>query len=136
VAKVPDAEYRKDRGAFFKSLHGTLDHLLVTDRMWMRRFTSAGELPPSLDAILYDDFETLRGARHSEDIKIVRYVHRLSKRTSPARCAIAPLCARRRSSSRSRQRSITSSITRRITAARRTHCCLRCSAMTRRRALI
>lgn len=78
AAKVPDAEYRKNRGAFFKSLHGTLNHLLVADRIWMRRFTGVGELPPSLDAILHDDFETLRGARHSEDNKILRYVDRLS----------------------------------------------------------
>ena len=37
-----DADYRADRGAFFKSLHGTLNHLLVGDRIWMRRFTGDG----------------------------------------------------------------------------------------------
>jgi uncharacterized damage-inducible protein DinB len=79
AAKVSDADYRADRGAFFKSLHGTLNHLLVGDRIWMRRFTGAGELPPSLDAILYEDFEALRAARVSEDVKIVRYVDRLSE---------------------------------------------------------
>jgi len=52
AAQVPDADYRADRGAFFKSLHGTLNHLLVGDRIWMRRFTGAGEQPPSLDTIL------------------------------------------------------------------------------------
>jgi len=78
AAKVSDAEYRADRGAFFKSLHGTLNHLLVGDRIWMRRFTGAGEKPPSLDAILYEDFEALRAARVSEDVKILRYVDRLS----------------------------------------------------------
>ena len=36
---VPDADYRADCGAFFNSLHGTLNHLLVGDRIWMRRFT-------------------------------------------------------------------------------------------------
>jgi uncharacterized damage-inducible protein DinB len=78
AAKMLDADYRADRGAFFKSLHGTLNHLLVGDRIWMRRFTGAGELPPSLDAILYDDFHALRAARVSEDVKIVRYIDRLS----------------------------------------------------------
>jgi uncharacterized damage-inducible protein DinB len=78
AAKVPDADYRADRGAFFKSLHGTLNHLLVGDRIWMRRFTGAGEMPPSLDAILYEDFAALRAARVSEDVKIVRYIDRLS----------------------------------------------------------
>ena len=79
AAKVSEADYRADRGAFFKSLHGTLNHLLVGDRIWMRRFTGAGELPPSLDAILYEDFEALRAARVSEDTKIARYVDRLSE---------------------------------------------------------
>lgn len=78
VAAVSDADYRADRGAFFKSVHGTLNHLLVGDRIWMRRFTGVGEMPPSLDAILYDDFEALRAARRSEDTLISRYVARLS----------------------------------------------------------
>jgi uncharacterized damage-inducible protein DinB len=30
-------QYRADRGAFFKSVHGTLNHLLATDRIWMQR---------------------------------------------------------------------------------------------------
>ena len=78
AATVPDAEYRRDRGAFFKSLHGTLNHLLVGDRIWMRRFTGVGAKPPSLDAILYDDFEALREARRKEDTLISRYIDRLS----------------------------------------------------------
>ena len=79
AATVSDADYRADRGAFFKSLHATLNHLLVGDRMWMRRFTGAGQQPPSLDAILYDDFESLRAARRKEDTLISRYVDRLSE---------------------------------------------------------
>jgi uncharacterized damage-inducible protein DinB len=78
AATVSDADYRADRGAFFKSLHGTLNHLLVGDRIWMRRFTGAGEVPPSLDAILYDDFEALRAARRKEDTLISRYIARLN----------------------------------------------------------
>lgn len=79
ASQVSDADYRADRGAFFKSLHGTLNHLLVGDRIWMRRFTGAGDQPPSLDAILYDDFPGLRAARQSEDVKIVRYIDRLTE---------------------------------------------------------
>jgi len=74
ASKVPDADYRADRGAFFKSLHGTLNHLLVGDRIWMKRFTGAGEQPPSLDTILYDDFQALREARRSQDVLITRYI--------------------------------------------------------------
>ena len=32
AAKLPEADYRADRGAFFGSLNGTLNHLLVGDR--------------------------------------------------------------------------------------------------------
>jgi uncharacterized damage-inducible protein DinB len=79
AATLTDVDYRADRGAFFRSLHGTLNHLLVGDRIWMRRFTGAGELPASLDAILYDDFEALRAARHSEDTRISRHIAGLSE---------------------------------------------------------
>ena len=79
AATVPDAAYRADRGAFFKSLHGTLNHLLVGDRVWMRRFTGAGAQPPSLDAILHDDFATLREERRKQDTLISRYIERLSE---------------------------------------------------------
>jgi uncharacterized damage-inducible protein DinB len=78
AAKLTDADYHADRGAFFKSVHGTLNHLLVGDRIWMQRFTGAGELPKSLDAILYDNFPALRAARRSEDAAISRYVESLS----------------------------------------------------------
>lgn len=71
---LPDADYRADRGAFFKSVHGTLNHLLVTDRVWMRRFTGEGDAPDRLDAILCEAFDELRGAREIEDARIVRYV--------------------------------------------------------------
>lgn len=77
AAALSDADYRADRGAFFKSVHGTLNHILVADRIWMKRFTGAGEPPASLDAILYDDFQALRDARRSQDVLISRYIDRL-----------------------------------------------------------
>jgi uncharacterized damage-inducible protein DinB len=78
AAQVAEADYRADRGAYFKSLHGTLNHLLVGDRIWMRRFTGVGDQPASLDAILYDDFASLRAARRSQDVLISRYIGALS----------------------------------------------------------
>lgn len=69
-----DADYRADRGAFFGSLHGTLNHLVVTDRVWMRRFTGTGPVQTRLDEILFDDLDTLEGARRAEDERIVAYV--------------------------------------------------------------
>ena len=39
VANVSEADYRKDVGLFFKSIHGTLNHLLVGEHMlWYPRF--------------------------------------------------------------------------------------------------
>jgi uncharacterized damage-inducible protein DinB len=80
AARLPDADYRADRGAFFKSVHGTLNHLLVADRIWMRRFTGAGEAPNRLDAILFDDLGSLRAAREAEDERIGSYVGGLSEK--------------------------------------------------------
>lgn len=83
--KLPDADYRADRGAFFKSVHGTLNHLLVTDRIWMRRFTGEGDAPNRLDVVLFEDIGELRRARVAEDARIVRYIDRLSEADLAAR---------------------------------------------------
>lgn len=77
AAQLGDAEYRADRGAFFKSVHGTLNHLLVIDRIWMKRFTDEGDAPDRLDAILFENLAELRPARETEDGRIIRYVESL-----------------------------------------------------------
>src|SRR5271170_6008227 len=77
AAKLSDVDYRADRGAFFKSVHGTLNHLLATDRIWMQRFTGEGDAPNRLDAILFETFDELRAAREAEDRRIVDFVERL-----------------------------------------------------------
>jgi len=74
AAQLSDADYRADRGVFFRSMHGTLNHLLATDRIWMRRFTGSGDAPDRLDAILHDDFAGLRAAREAEDRRIVDWI--------------------------------------------------------------
>ncbi len=78
AAALSEADYRADRGAFFGSLHGTLNHLLLGDRIWLQRFTGEGAALDELDAILYDDFAELRAARHAEDSRIIAYVEGLS----------------------------------------------------------
>lgn len=78
AALLPDADFRADRGAFFKSLHGTLNHILVADRIWMRRFTGEGEAPTRLDAILFERFDDLRRAREAEDARIIAYAEGLT----------------------------------------------------------
>jgi uncharacterized damage-inducible protein DinB len=79
AAKLSDADYRADRGAFFKSVHGTLNHLLVTDRIWMQRFTGEGETTHQLDAILHEAFADLSTARVQEDARISAFVERLDE---------------------------------------------------------
>src|SRR5476651_765521 len=74
AARLSTEQYRADRGAFFKSVHGTLNHLLVTDRIWMQRFTGEGDVPDRLDAILFETFDELRAAREAEDRRIVDFV--------------------------------------------------------------
>ncbi len=74
AAALSDDQCREYRGAFFKSMHGTLNHLLATDRIWMQRFTGEGDAPDRLDAILFDDFADLRAAREAEDARVLRYI--------------------------------------------------------------
>ena len=74
TARLSAEQYRADRGAFFKSVHGTLNHLLVTDRIWMQRFTGEGDAPNRLAAILFESFDDLRVAREAEDRRIVDFV--------------------------------------------------------------
>jgi uncharacterized damage-inducible protein DinB len=50
VAQVPEADYRRDVGLFFKSIHGTLNHLLVGEHLlWFRRFAEGVSPKLALD---------------------------------------------------------------------------------------
>ena len=72
-AQLTDDQRRIDLDAFFGSIHGTLNHILVGDRIWLARF--AGETVPStgLDAVLHDDFDDPARARITEDARIERF---------------------------------------------------------------
>ncbi len=67
-------QYKADRGAFFQSVHGTLNHILVADRIWMRRFTGTGNTPARLDTILFNEFNELAAAREAEDARIASFI--------------------------------------------------------------
>jgi uncharacterized damage-inducible protein DinB len=69
-AGLSDDERRRDLGAFFKSVHGTLNHLLLGDRIWMTRFEGGAHPSTGLDAILFQEFEELRDARVEMDQRI------------------------------------------------------------------
>ena len=75
AASLSDEEYRRDRGAFFKSMHGTLNHLLVADRIWLQRITGDGDpVQPPLNSILHEDLASLRAARETEDSRIINWI--------------------------------------------------------------
>jgi len=58
--------YRLHIGVFFGSLHGTLNHLLLTDRLWLQRLTGEGDHPNRLDAILYEGLNRVQSSRRLE----------------------------------------------------------------------
>ncbi len=79
VEPLSDAQYRQDCGAFFHSIQGTLNHILVADRIWLYRITGERDCPSHLDAILYDKFDVLRTARDEEDKRIVNIISALDE---------------------------------------------------------
>lgn len=72
-AGISDAERKRDRGAFFKSLHGTLNHLLLADKLWMGRFVDRPFRVDALDQELYADFDALRAERARMDEEILAF---------------------------------------------------------------
>jgi len=83
-AAIPDAERKADRGAFFRSIHGTLNHLLLADRLWLGRFVGEPFEGEALDQELYSDFDELRRERAKTDDAIDRWVRTLTEEALPA----------------------------------------------------
>ncbi len=62
IEPLPEADYRRDVGLFFRSIHGTLNHLLVAERIWQPRFIENQSPRLSLDAELFTDRAPLLAA--------------------------------------------------------------------------
>ena len=77
-ARLPDPERKRDAGAFFKSIHGTLNHLLLGDKVWMGRFTGKPFAFTSLAQELHADFDELRAERASVDKAIIDWAKALT----------------------------------------------------------
>jgi uncharacterized damage-inducible protein DinB len=107
AARLSDEERRVDRGAFWKSIHGTLVHLLWGDIQWMSRFDNwpKPEVAIKQSAEMVQDFDTLRSRREKADADIIAWADRRRK------------CDAQRASSW-----CTSSTIRRIIAARLMRC--------------
>ncbi len=78
--KIADEERRRDRGAFWKSIHGTLVHLLWGDRIWMSQFD--GWPPPDVSirdsATMIEQFDALAAARTTADAAIEDWAGRMT----------------------------------------------------------
>ena len=79
AAEMSDEVRKAPAGAFFDSLYGTLSHLLMGDRAWMRRFDGEGPPVTALTDWPYEAFDDLRAAREAMDARISRYVEGLSE---------------------------------------------------------
>ena len=80
AAALSEADYLKTRAcAFFGSIHGTLNHLLLVDLLWFGRLAGAVPTISRLDEILYDDFAALRKAREAEDERIVELLRGMAE---------------------------------------------------------
>ena len=76
---LSDAERQRTRGAFFGSIHATLNHLLWGDRIWMSRLAGTprpqGGIPQSVS--LYADWNDLKRERAAFDTVIVDWADQL-----------------------------------------------------------
>ncbi|GGY61037.1 DinB family protein [Marinobacter zhanjiangensis] len=89
--RLDAGELARDRGAFFGSILGTLNHIVVGDTLWLKRFAthpsgtetlravSALPAPSSLDQILFEDFRKLHEHRRWLDGEIIRWADGLTE---------------------------------------------------------
>jgi uncharacterized damage-inducible protein DinB len=78
ASQLTDAQRKSDRGAFFKSIHGTLAHLVFGDQMWMHRFTKDTTFKPRATSIegsvdAYPDWHEMQRVREDLDDRIVAW---------------------------------------------------------------
>src|SRR5438270_6607474 len=76
---LSDEERRRERGAFFGSIHKTLSQLLWADQIWMSRFTDVPKphagIPESVS--LYPDWDGLKRERVSFDETMIGWADKL-----------------------------------------------------------
>ncbi|UFN49529.1 damage-inducible protein DinB [Roseomonas sp. OT10] len=81
AAGLEDQARRLDRGAFWGSIHGTLNHLLWADTMWMSRLDGWDRPPVNLRGSggLIEDFALLREARRTADLRLTEWAGRVGQ---------------------------------------------------------
>ncbi len=78
AARLPDSELKRERGAFFGSIQGTLCHLLITDQMWLHRFQPDRFEMPKVASIAgtttaIANWGTLKAARAEWDTALISW---------------------------------------------------------------
>ncbi len=73
LAEFDDAERKRDRGAFFGSIHRTANHLLWGDRMWLGRFVGEPCAVPAFGGDMYADFAELVCERERTDRRMLEW---------------------------------------------------------------
>jgi uncharacterized damage-inducible protein DinB len=80
AGRLSDAERRVERGAFWGSIHGTFNHLLWADQMWMSRFDGWEKPPVSIkqSAGTMDAWDAMRAKRAELDARLEAWAGRVS----------------------------------------------------------
>lgn len=76
---ISDQERKTDRGLFFGSVHRTLNHILLADKVWLGRFRGEPFEVAGLDEELFSDFNELRKARGETDRLILEWTAGLTE---------------------------------------------------------
>jgi len=79
VAQLDEAEFLAPRTGFFPSLAKTLNHLVVTDRVWLGRLTGNISAHRNLDDMPYDNLPELTAAREAEDQRMIAFFKELTQ---------------------------------------------------------
>lgn len=76
---LTDEERRRDRGAFFKSIHATLCHIYWADNMWMSRLSDTPKPGVSIpgSTTFVEDWSDLKVFRAAFDARIVAWADAL-----------------------------------------------------------
>jgi len=79
-SKISDDDRKQDRGAFFKSVHSTLDHLILGDRAWMNRLADKDYRLTEIGCDLFDDFEEMAKDRIVLDADICQWTAEMTEK--------------------------------------------------------
>lgn len=91
AAQLSEAKLKEDKQAFFGSVFGTLNHIMVADIIWLKRFAKHPtnhlslelvrliETPKALNQILDNSFEKLQQQRLKLDKMIISWCNELTE---------------------------------------------------------